>query len=170
MTNTRHCEPSASEEKQSIRWLFWISLSLIILGLDQLTKWLALTNLVSYESFPLFPGFQFFLAFNTGAAWSFLSNSGAWHTLFFIVISVTVSLFLIISIWRGNNSKWLNLAYSLILGGAIGNLFDRLCRGAVVDFIDVYYKNHHWPIFNIADSAICIGVGVFLYDWWRSQA
>lgn len=154
-----------------MRCFWWFLVSFIIVCLDQWTKWLALIDLTPYQAYSVIPGFQFFLAFNTGAAWSFLSDTGQWHTVFFLVFSIVASLFLIISIWRNTASQLLlNAAFSLILGGALGNMIDRISRGAVVDFIDVYYKTHHWPIFNIADSAICLGVAFFVCDWWRNNS
>ncbi len=98
------------------------------------------------------------LAFNTGAAFSFLNTAGPWHHWFFAVFSLSMSIALMVWLMlTKQKSMGLLLGISLILGGALGNLLDRFFLGHVVDFIDVYYQNHHWPAFNIADSAICLG-------------
>ncbi len=148
----------------------WFLLAAFTLGLDQLTKWIAAHSLSPYESMNLFPGFNFVLAFNTGAAFSFLSDSGLWHHWFFLIFSSGVSLLLFVWILRAAQSAHLLLGgLSLILGGAIGNLIDRIRLGYVIDFIDVYYDTYHWPVFNIADSAICVGAFLLLIDLVKSK-
>ncbi|WP_028389584.1 signal peptidase II [Legionella fairfieldensis] len=143
----------------------WFLLSLAVLLGDQLSKYWAASNLVPYQPEPLFSMLNFTLAYNTGAAFSFLSGTGNWHRWFFAGFSVIMSLFLIIWLFRlPQNAKLQSLAISLILGGAIGNLYDRAAFGHVIDFIDIYYENHHWPVFNLADSAICIGAFLLLFD------
>ena len=144
---------------------FWLLLSGAVIVLDQWSKWLAETSLIPYQPVPVMPLFNFTLAYNTGAAFSFLSGAGGWQRWFFISLTVVVVAVLFSWIWRMRAEERLHAAsISLILGGAIGNLIDRALLGHVIDFLDVYYGSHHWPIFNIADSAITVGVVLLIID------
>ena len=142
----------------------WFLLSFLVVVTDQATKYWALTNLTAYQPDPLFPMVNFTLAYNTGAAFSFLNGAGDWHRWFFAVFSIVMSI--VLSVWLIRLPKAILpcLAVSLILGGALGNLYDRATLGHVIDFIDVYYQNHHWPVFNLADSAICLGAFFLLLN------
>lgn len=145
-----------------LRWL-WLSLFVIIL--DQLSKQLVETSLLVYETIPLMPFFNLTLAYNEGAAFSFLSDQGGWQRWLFALLAMGVSLVLITWLRRLTvQERLLAAALSLIIGGALGNLIDRLLFGHVIDFLDFYYKSWHWPAFNVADSAIFIGVVLFLLD------
>jgi signal peptidase II len=144
----------------------WVSVivSLTVL-LDQFTKQLVMRHLRLYESVPVIPGlFNLTYVRNKGAAFGVLAGAqGAWRTVFFVVISLaalTALLFLI----RKTGERLAITAYALICGGALGNLIDRLRFGEVVDFVEWYYRSFHWPAFNVADSAITIGVGLLLID------
>lgn len=140
-------------------------LSLIVIVFDQVSKYLASVFLTPYKPLPVFPMFNLTLAYNSGAAFSFLSGAGDWHRWFFAGFSFIVSVILAVWLYRTESqSRFLLVGISLILGGAIGNLIDRALDGYVIDFIDVYYKHHHFATFNLADSAICIGAGFFLLD------
>ena len=120
---------------------------------------------MAYQPEPVMPSVNFTLAYNTGAAFSFLSGVGGWHRWFFAAFSIIMSVVLIIWLLKTPKKAYLpSLAISLILGGAVGNLYDRVANGYVIDFIDFYYKNHHWPVFNIADSAICLGAFFLAID------
>lgn len=144
------------------RWL-WLVVSCCIIALDQGTKTLALTHLIPYQSVPVMPLLNWTLAYNTGAAFSFLNDAGGWQQWFFAGFSMVMSL--IIGLWLfrlPEGKKSTSCALSLILGGALGNLIDRLHYGHVIDFIDVHYQNYHWPVFNVADSAICIGAVILI--------
>lgn len=141
----------------------WLWLALAIVGLDQATKQLANTMLPPYQSLPLAPMLNLTLVYNPGAAFSFLSEAGGWQRWFFIALSSVVSVVLLRWIWRAQTHKSA-AALSLVLGGALGNLIDRLAHGYVIDFIDVYYRQYHWPVFNIADSAITIGAALLLWE------
>ena len=146
------------------KWLCF-ALVLVVILLDQGSKYWAVWALRPYQPVSIFPLFNFTLAFNSGAAFSFLSGAGEWHRWFFAGFSLIMSSVLIVVITRVSSTQRLQqLALSLIVGGAIGNLIDRAFFGYVVDFIDIYYKNHHWPVFNIADSAICIGAFLLFID------
>jgi len=143
----------------------WFLLSLVVILLDQGSKYWVSQSLLPYQSEPIVPMLNLTLAYNTGAAFSFLSNAGDWHRWFFAGFSLITSVVLIVWIVRLSSLARLQLlALSLILGGAIGNLIDRAMVGYVIDFIDVYYKNHHWPIFNLADSAVCLGAILLFID------
>lgn len=148
----------------------WFILSLVIVLLDQLTKYWAQHSLIPYQPETVIKMLNFTLAYNTGAAFSFLSGAGSWHRWFFAGFSITMSV--VLAVWLARLSpraKLQSLALSLILGGAIGNLYDRATLGHVIDFIDFYYKNYHWPVFNLADSAICVGAFLLLADLVRTQ-
>ncbi len=138
-------------------------LSLLVLVLDQFTKYLALEYLTLYEEKPITLFFNLSLAHNKGAAFSFLSQAGQYGVWFLIGFSLVMSLFIFVWLLRvAKNKGALGVSLALILGGALGNLLDRIRYGYVIDFIDIYIKNWHWPAFNIADSAICIGMVLLL--------
>lgn len=146
--------------------LKWLSLSLFAIVLDQATKLAVAASMPLYESIALIPGFfNLTHVHNTGAAFSFLSQAGGWQRWFFAVLAIVVSVSL--TLWMARLKKHeilLAVALALILGGAIGNLIDRLAYGYVIDFLDVYYQSWHWPAFNVADSAICIGVALLVLE------
>lgn len=136
----------------------WFTLSVSIIILDQLAKYGAVNHLTAYQPKAVFPMFNLTLAYNRGAGFSFLDGAGSWSLWFFTAFSFIVSVVLVVWLLRlPNKAKMQCLGLSLILGGALGNLYDRATLGYVIDFIDVYYKNHHWAVFNVADSAICLG-------------
>jgi len=139
--------------------LSWLALSAVVIALDQLTKHIALGALQPYAPHEVIPGLlNWTLAFNTGAAFSFLHDAGGWQRWLFSALAVTVSLVLIVWLRRLPRSDWRTaLPLSLVIGGALGNLIDRMRFGRVTDFIEVYYGQWSWPAFNIADSAICVG-------------
>ncbi|MCB1829462.1 MAG: signal peptidase II [Gammaproteobacteria bacterium] len=150
--------------------LRWLWLSVAVLMLDQITKQLVESNFLVFEVLPLLPSVNLTLVYNEGAAFSFLSDQGGWQRWFFILIGLTVSLVLVIWINRLAVTQRLSaIALSLVVGGAVGNILDRLLLGHVVDFIDVYYREWHWPAFNVADSAISVGVVLMLIDVVREE-
>jgi len=142
---------------------WWISL--IVLVVDQITKWLAEGYLTQHPPVEILPVFRFALAYNTGAAFGLLSDAGGWQRLFFTIIAIVVSIVIIIMLRRlKEHELQVAIALLLVLGGAVGNLVDRVRFGHVVDFIDVYYQTWHWPTFNVADSAITIGAILLVMD------
>jgi len=144
-------------------FLRWLSLTLLVIVLDQVTKLWADNALQLYRPVEVVPFFNLMLAYNPGAAFSFLSDAGGWQRWFFTVLSSVVSVVLVVWLYRlKEQERWMAASLSLILAGAVGNLIDRIAYGHVIDFIDVYYQNHHWPAFNIADSAICIGAVIMI--------
>ncbi|MGY8815352.1 MAG: signal peptidase II [Gammaproteobacteria bacterium] len=150
----------------------WVWLSVIIVIFDQVTKYYISQEFELYESIQLIPGINFTYVHNTGAAFSFLSDAGGWQRWLFVSLSSGVSLLLIYWLKKQPSTDiWLAIALALILGGAIGNLIDRIFLSYVIDFVDVYYKKWHWPVFNVADSAISIGVVMLIIDsFWFDQA
>lgn len=144
---------------------YWFLLSIMVIIVDQLSKYWVAIALTPYKPMPVIPMLNLTLAYNTGAAFSFLSGAGDWHRWFFAGFSLLVSAILVVWLWRTSPQDKLQAAgISLILGGAVGNLIDRGLQGYVIDFIDIYYKNHHFATFNIADSAICIGAAFLVLD------
>ena len=146
----------------------WLWLALVVIVLDQLTKWLASDLLVLHQPLVVMPMFNLTLMHNTGAAFSFLHDAGGWQRWLFTLIAIVVSI-VIVAWLKQLKSKdvWQAVGLSLILGGAIGNVIDRLVHGYVVDFIQIYYDIYYWPAFNIADSAITVGVGILILDGIR---
>lgn len=145
--------------------LKWLWLSLLAVVLDQVSKIAVDSSMQLYESIPLMPYFNLTYVHNTGAAFSFLSEAGGWQRWFFAVLALGISA--VLSVWLTrlkDHETLLAVALALILGGAIGNLIDRLAYGYVIDFLDVYYNDRHWPAFNIADSAITLGVALMLAE------
>jgi signal peptidase II len=145
--------------------LKWLWLSSVVIILDQASKQLVHYSMPLYESIPLMPYFNLTYVHNTGAAFSFLSEAGGWQRWFFAALALIISA--VLSVWLARLQKHESLlacALSLVLGGAIGNLIDRLTYGYVIDFLDVYYNGWHWPAFNIADSAITVGVALMLAE------
>lgn len=145
----------------------WYLLSIVIIIVDQWTKWLAETKLNFLEPIPVIePFLNWTLAYNYGAAFSFLADAGGWQKWFFSGLALVIALFLVVYLIRApRNAKLLSLGLAMVLGGAIGNLIDRVRLGKVVDFIHVHYADvWHYPIFNIADIAICIGVAIIVID------
>ncbi len=145
--------------------LKWLWISLLVLLLDQGSKLLISNTMQLYESIAVVPYFNLTYVHNTGAAFSFLSEAGGWQRWLFAVLAAIISAAL--SVWLARLQKHetlLAVALALVLGGALGNLIDRLAYGYVIDFLDIYYKQWHWPAFNIADSAITVGVILLLLE------
>lgn len=148
----------------------WTWLSLIVILLDQLTKAMATAKLEMFQPVEILPLFNFTLMHNTGAAFSFLSSAGGWQRWFFTALAIGVSIFIVFWLKRLQKHETVQAtALSLVLGGALGNVIDRVRFGYVVDFIDVYWDDAHWPAFNIADSAISIGAVLLVYISLRGE-
>ncbi|MGE6454770.1 signal peptidase II [Shewanella baltica] len=149
-----------------LRW-YWVAL--LVFFADQLSKQWVLANFDLHESLNLLPFFNFTYVRNYGAAFSFLSDAGGWQRWLFTIVAVGFSTLLTVWLRRQSASLLkLNLAYTLVIGGALGNLVDRLMHGFVVDFIDFFWAKSHYPAFNIADSAICIGAVLIIWDAFLS--
>lgn len=143
----------------------WLWLSVLVIVLDQATKYMVVANFELYESKALLPFLNLTLLHNTGAAFSFLAAAGGWQRWLFLGLGAGASVMIVLWLMRlPRSDRRLALALALILGGALGNVWDRAVLGYVIDFIDVYYGNWHWPAFNVADSAITVGAALLLFD------
>jgi len=147
----------------SISFLRSLAIATIILLLDQLSKWSALSNLQLGIPEAVLPFMNWLLLLNPGAAFSFLAQGSGWQRWFFTIVGLVACVYIVWLLRKSQSDKLLCVALSLILGGALGNVLDRIMYGAVVDFIDLHYANWHWPAFNIADSAICIGAALIIW-------
>ena len=143
----------------------YLVVSATVVLLDQISKFISRSMLELYEPYAVFPSLNFTLAYNKGAAFSLFANAGGWQTVFFTVIAL-LAIVIIIRMLKSLNKDQLQqgLGLALILGGAVGNLIDRIAFSKVTDFIDVYYKNWHFATFNIADMAITIGAILVILD------
>lgn len=153
--------------------LKWLWLTALVIVLDQGSKLLADQMLQYHQAVSVMPFFNLTLSYNAGAAFSFLSDAGGWQRWFFIGLALLVSAIIFFWLKRLNEGqRGLAFALSMVLGGAVGNLVDRIAYGHVIDFLDVYYQEWHWPIFNLADSAITLGVVIMILDglFSREQA
>ncbi|EOV8088610.1 signal peptidase II [Providencia rettgeri] len=145
--------------------LRWLWLTIVVIVADLGIKQLVLSDLNLYEPHPIMPFFNIMYAQNFGAAFSFLADEGGWQRWFFAGIAIGISIILMVMMYRQSVQKRLsNIAYALIIGGAIGNLSDRLVHGFVIDYLDFYVGNWHWPTFNLADMAICIGAALVIFE------
>ena len=148
----------------------FLLLALLVLVLDQASKAWVMAVFQPYEVQRVLPVFNLTLVFNEGAAFSFLSNAGGWQRWFFVGLTSLISLGILLWLLRLKASERLTgLALALILGGALGNLVDRLRLGRVTDFLDFHWQSWHWPAFNLADSAITLGVMLMLLVSFRPQ-
>lgn len=145
-----------------LRWL-WISL--VVLILDRISKVMAQHFLVEYDAFPVTSFFNFMLAYNKGAAFSFLGYASGWQVWLFGALAIAVSTSLLVWLQRISYKQWwVAIALTLIIGGALGNLWDRISYGHVIDFIQLHTTRLYWPVFNVADSAICLGAFLLAGD------
>lgn len=143
--------------------LRWLGLSLLVIFLDQLSKAMIVAHLHVFETIRVLPVFNIVLLENTGAAFSFLAGQAGWQRWLFTVLALVISSGLIFWLWRmpRNGNHWLACSLALIVGGALGNVVDRIRHGYVIDFVQVHYHQWFYPAFNVADSAITLG-GVIL--------
>ena len=141
----------------------YLAIALEVVFADQITKWFAQQFLVLGESYPITRFLNWYLVYNPGAAFSFLADAAGWQRWFFIIFGIVAA---VVSVWiikKNQSDRLLCWSLALILGGAIGNVIDRLHFGAVLDFIDVHYAGWHWPAFNLADSAITLGALLIIW-------
>ncbi len=146
----------------------WLALAALIAVLDQLSKAAVARILTAGVNIEVAPFFNLVLVHNRGAAFSLLSNASGWQREFFIAIAVIASVWIVYLLRRYPRQTLFCLALSLILGGAIGNVIDRVLDGAVLDFLDFHVAGYHWPAFNVADSAITCGAALLVWDGLRS--
>jgi len=152
--------------------LSWLWLSLLVLVIDQASKFYFEGKLEMFQQIVVIPDlFSWTLAYNTGAAFSFLADSSGWQRWLFALIAIVVSAVLVVWLKRlGRNETWLAIALALVLGGALGNLYDRIALGHVIDFILVHWQDRwRFPAFNVADSAITVGAVMLALDMFKSK-
>jgi signal peptidase II len=150
-------------EGASRSWMRWLWVSAGVVALDLATKAWIVSAFREGEVRRITPFFDLVLAYNPGAAFSFLAGAGGWQRWFFLAISIAISAGLVFMLRRPQR-PWSAFALALVLGGALGNVYDRVTLGRVVDFIQVHAASHYWPAFNVADSAICVGVALLLLE------
>lgn len=152
------------------RFGLWLAFAFVVVVLDQLTKQIVLAQLAPGESIPVTSFFNLVLLFNPGAAFSFLADHSGWQRWFFTGLAVIICLWLGRLMYEHQHERLQPFAFSLIIGGAIGNVIDRLNIGAVVDFLYFHVGRYGWPAFNLADSAITLGVALMLWAQFRPGA
>ena len=141
-----------------------------VVALDRLTKLIVVDRLDLGEVYTVVPGFNLALVLNRGAAFGFLADSGGWQRWFFVMVGLAISVLIMVTLLRqGQASKLLRLGLTLILGGALGNIIDRVSQGYVIDFVDLHWQVWHWPAFNVADVGITMGALIVLLDVFGSM-
>jgi len=148
----------------------WLALSALLVAADQITKYVAVQQLVLNQIVAVTPFFNLVLVYNAGAAFSFLSDAAGWQRGFFIGIALIASAWILYLLRRYPHQRLFALALSLVLAGAVGNVIDRVLHGAVIDFLDFHAFGYHWPAFNVADSAISCGAALLIWDAFRPKA
>jgi len=152
------------------KYLILLLLTPLVLVIDQLTKVYIDRSMKLYQSIPVVDGlFSITYLRNKGAAFSFLADA-SWRLPFFILVSIIAVVAILVAFGKLRDDQRLaSVSLSLILSGAVGNLIDRVRLGEVIDFLDVYWRSHHWPAFNVADSAICVGVALLAIDMFQEE-
>jgi signal peptidase II len=151
--------------------LQWLWISVLVIMLDRITKLTILKKIAQDEILRITPFFNLTCAYNKGAAFSFLSAAPGWQVWMFGLVAVIISIILLVWLKRiSYREKWLSVALCLIVGGALGNLWDRLSYGQVVDFLQFHLGNLYYPVFNLADSCICVGTFMLVLDaFWKKK-
>lgn len=147
----------------------WLAVALAVIVADHLTKFWVTSALDYQEAVPVLPFFSLVLVYNTGAAFSFLADAGGWQRWFFIVVGIVATVVIVHLLQRNARDPRLSLALALVLGGALGNVIDRVVLGHVVDFLYFHYRGLAWPAFNVADSAITIGAALLIRESLRGR-
>lgn len=142
----------------------WFAAAAAVIALDQLAKFLVARSFTAGETLEIAPFFNLVLVYNAGAAFSFLSDAAGWQRYLFIAIAAAASIWIVYLLVRYPRHRLFCAALSLVLGGALGNVIDRLAVGAVIDFLDFHALGYHWPAFNLADSAISTGAALLILD------
>jgi signal peptidase II len=156
--------------RESRNWMRWLALSATIFAADLATKaWISSAFRLG-DSLEVTPFFNLVLAHNTGAAFSFLADASGWQRWFFTIVTIAISVAIVVMLSRQRGNPWVSAALALVLGGALGNLYDRLTLGHVVDFVQLHAAGYYWPAFNVADSAISVGVAMLIWDSLRPRA
>ena len=147
----------------------WLALAFAVIVADHLTKFWVSATLDYQEAIPVLPFFSLVLVHNTGAAFSFLADAGGWQRWFFIAVGIVATVVIVRLLKRHGDEPHLALPLALVLGGALGNVIDRVVLGYVVDFLYFHYRGFAWPAFNVADSAITVGAALLIWDSVRGK-
>lgn len=161
--------PATTETEKGVALMRWLGLAAVIIVLDQITKLAISHNFVYGESLRITGFFNLVLAHNFGAAFSFLNDAGGWQRWMFTIIAIVAAIWIVRLLRQHAQQTLFCLALTLVLGGALGNLVDRVAYGYVVDFLDFYWGNYHFPAFNVADSAISVGAALLILDSFRKK-
>ena len=156
--------PKAPETGSNARFYVWLSVSAAVILFDQVTKMIVTSAFRLGESLTLTPFFDLVFVFNRGAAFSFLAQADGWQRWFFVALALAISAWIVVMLKHHAAEKLMPAALSLVLGGALGNVIDRLNHGAVVDFLSFHIADYYWPAFNVADSSISVGVILILWQ------
>ena len=157
-----------------LKWLSpallkWLGVAFAVIVVDHLTKWWVSSALAYQEAVPVLPFFSLVLVHNTGAAFNFLANAGGWQRWFFIAVGIVATVIIVRLLRRHAHEPRLAFSLALVLGGALGNVIDRVVLGHVVDFLYFHYGKFAWPAFNVADSAISVGAVLLIWDSLRGK-
>lgn len=168
-TTSRSARPARRNNKAASGTtpLLWLAFALLVVLLDQFFKIVIVRSFSYGESRPVTGFFNLVLVYNKGAAFSFLADAGGWQRWFFTGLGVVVGAFIVWLLYRHTGQRLFCFAVSLILGGAVGNVIDRVVYGHVIDFLDFYVGRYHWPAFNVADCAITVGAVLLIVDELR---
>ncbi len=158
----------SATSNRNVDWWKWLLLAAAVIFADRLSKMLVVNSFLRGEELPVTSFMSFVLAYNSGAAFSFLAGQPGWQRWFFTAVAIVASVFLVYMIKRGG-SRIQSAGFALILGGALGNLWDRIAIGKVVDFLLFHYAGWSWPAFNVADSAITVGAALLIIDSFRQK-
>ena len=156
-----------SEEASKWHWLRWLWISVFVVAFDLSTKYYFNSTFQYGETRIVTPFFNWVLVYNPGAAFSFLADAGGWQREFFIGLTLVITGVLLWMLKTNPSNRLLSVALVLVIGGAMGNLFDRIVHGHVIDFIQLHAAGYYWPAFNVADSAICVGAAMLVWDAFR---
>jgi signal peptidase II len=149
--------------------LKWLGLAFAVIVADHLTKWWISSTLDFQQAVPVLPFFSLVRVHNTGAAFSLLANAGGWQRWFFIAVGIVATVIIVRLLKRHAHEPGMAFALALVLGGALGNVIDRVMLGHVVDFLYFHYRGYAWPAFNVADSAITVGAALLIWDSLRGK-
>lgn len=147
----------------------WLAVAFAVIVADHLTKWLVSSTLDFQQAVPVLPFFSLVRVHNTGAAFSFLADAGGWQRWFFIAVGVIATVIIVRLLKQHGHEPRLAFPLALVLGGALGNVIDRVALGHVVDFLYFHYRSFAWPAFNVADSAISVGAALLIWDSLRGK-
>lgn len=150
--------------------LKWLGLAIAVIVVDHFTKWWVTSTLDYQQAISILPFFSLVLVNNTGAAFSFLANAGGWQRWFFIAVGIIATVIIVRLLKRHAHEPRMALPLALVLGGALGNVLDRIVLGHVVDFLYFHYRGFGWPAFNVADSAISVGAVLLIWDSLRGKS